>query len=124
MGSGRSTGIKLQRGGEQLGVLLSPKPSGLCGQRGRDKSQTSVKRQEGEGKAWEGTGQQVAVRAREGRSSGGGQLLPGCGFGSGAVSDRTWAGGPAVWATLDKWSEGLGSGPAFPLQEKALLSLP
>lgn len=48
------------------------------------------------------------------------EALPGCSFCSEVASARTGAGGHGVWATRGKWSEGSGSGPAFPLKAKGL----
>ena len=45
--------------------------------------------------------------------------LPGCSICSEVASDRTQAGGHGALAALGRWSEGPGSGPAFPLQVKA-----
>lgn len=50
------------------------------------------------------------------------EALPGCSFCSEVASARTGAGGHGVWATRGKWSEGSGSGPAFPLKAKGLES--
>ena len=44
------------------------------------------------------------------------EKLPGCGLCREVTSDRTWAGGQGVLATLGKWSEGSESSPTSPLK--------
>lgn len=75
----------------------------------------------GESKGMEGNleGPAVVWREKEGGNLGN-WALPGCGFCSEVASDRTQAGGQGVLAPLGKWSEGSGSGLAFPLKVKAL----
>lgn len=74
----------------------------------------------GESKGMEGNPEGPAVVWREEGAMWAIKALPGCGFCSEVASGRTQAGGQGVLAPLGKWSEGSGSGPAFPLKVMAL----
>lgn len=50
------------------------------------------------------------------------QVPPGYGFSSKAASGRIGAGVRGALATQGKWCQGSGTGPAFPLKAKVLVS--